>query len=476
MEELIRRILRSLTANRLEETTQASLNFTATNLAVFADLDGMAAAYLKALDRYYLRAGGPPMTGTIKQDALRLGQMELAVYTDEVAVAAWSWGANYQALLDQYKEERGRVELRRALQTSARVLDEGVKEQGKSEMRGMLDASDYLLSAITEIKGWAEPHRQAMSNRDAAATISREYAERRSKPALAYGATMGINTIDSATHGAKPGELWLLAGFASHGKSTWMLNWAHFLAMRSGHPFNILIYSLEMSKKQVWQILTCIHSSHEKWRGRPALNYMDLKRGTLSLEDETFLQQKLLPDLQSSFYGRIEVYTPSGVTRLSNIWAQAEVLNRTLPLDMVMVDYLEMLSPEEKFRGDRFQAINVSIAGAKQMAQQFNRGQGIAVVSPHQINRQGLQRAQERGGIYDVAALADASEAERSSDNVFALYKDQAMEQRNVGLVTHLKNRDGPVVGSFEVAHHAANRWIGNLPRGQDYTKLLQNY
>lgn len=261
--------------------------------------------------------------------------------------------------------------------------------------------------------------------------------------------------------GGQLGEMWVIGGFTSHGKSTFALHWSRYLAIEGG--FNVLIFSLEMSKKQVWRVLACGHSSHPKWE-RPPLDYEKIKSGTLNKEDEAFYLNEVLPDLKNPEYGRIEVETPSGHTTMSEIRARAEVINRTYPLDMILIDYIGLLGADKgKGKSDRRQIINDNLVAAKQMALEFDHGNGILVLAPHQINRQGFKKASENAGIYEIEALSDANEAERSSDVVLTIYQDVALRQKKEAVICNLKNRDGRLVTPFNIYMPAEHKFVADL-------------
>ena len=225
-----------------------------------------------------------------------------------------------------------------------------------------------------------------------------------------------------------------------------------------------MIYSLEMKKEQVWRILACGHSSHPKWEGREPLDYGKIKDGTLSREDYHWYINEVLPDLTSEAYGRIEVVQPSGRTSLDDIRARAEVFNRQHPLDVLVIDYLQLVGTDPKNRqADKRQSTNDNIAAAKQMALEFDHGNSILLVSPHQVNRKGVAKAQENAGVYEMDCLADNNEAERSADVVLTVYQDGPLRQKDEAVVCHLKSRDSHRVEPFNIYAPARHRIMGDL-------------
>lgn len=456
----VHKILRSLCAEKVEEREIALENYSHTNFNALA-IEGTAAKFLTALHNCYVHMGGPPTTNTIAAMADRDGEIELSLFCEEIKGEPPLWGANYLTLLTQHVEEKGRERLRDLLQETAQVVNEGRVEKGKDPKKGLNDAIHHALTGLVELQKNTDPRHRSLSTEEAVHELSEEYISRRDQPTVAYGLGTGLTPIDETTKGGQLGELWILGGFTSHGKSTWALSWARYLATEGG--FNVLVFSLEMSKKQVWRILATGHSSHPKFNRAP-LDYEKIKSGTLSKEDEQYYLHEVLPDLRSEEYGRIEVETPVGYTTISEIRARAEAVNKSNPLDMVLIDYVGLVGAEKgRAKSDRRQIINENIVAAKQMALEFDHGTGILVVTPHQINRQGHKKAQENGGIYEVEALSDANEAERTPDVVLTIYQDQPLRQKKEAVITMLKNRDGRIIEPFNVYLPPEHRFVADL-------------
>jgi replicative DNA helicase len=454
-------LIRSLCANTPEEEITAGENFSRTDFSAIS-LSGNMEKLLELIRTIVISHGGPPNTDTVKRQAEKLKETDLVLLVEEIAVVTPRWGSNYLETLEAYKEIKSAEQLRTILQETAQILGEGreTKEQGK--LQGVKDAVIHIIEGTAELQNRADPRKRSMSNEEAVDMLQAEYIQRRDQPTMAYGLATGFRAIDESTKGGQLGELWTVAGFVGHGKTTLSLNWARYLAVEGG--FNTLIFSLEMGKKQIWRILGTGHSHHPKWEGRKPLDYDKIKSATLSKEEEKFYLNEILPDLKNPMYGRIEVETPVGYTTMAEIRARAELLNRQHPIDMIVVDYLGLVAADKKKKSlSKSERINENFQMAKQMAQEFDHGTGVLVIAPHQINRQGLKKAQENNGIYEVEALSDANEAERSSDVVITVYQDMVFRQKQEGVITVLKNRDGAVVEPFNVYFPAKNRYLADL-------------
>jgi len=470
--QIANKILRSLCANTPTEEDMAVENYGRLTIG-HLQLEGNQRKLVDEITSFYTHMGGPPTTGTLRDRFARQNEISVSLLADEVGTEDPTWGANFMELLIQYREELGQEKLSTLLTEAAQIAGDGMQVAHQPAKKGLEEALAHVIRGSVEIQQTADPHQKSMANDDAVEFLRDEYLKRMDQPTLAFGMTTGLTPLDEATKGGQPGELWIVGGFVSHGKTTFALNWMRYLAVYGG--FNVMIYSLEMKKEQVWRILACSHSSHPKWEGRTPLEYDKIKGGVLSREDYSWYINEVLPDLKSSDYGRIEVVQPSGETTISDIRARAEVVNRQFPLDVLVVDYLQLVGADPKKKmGDSRQATNHNIAAAKQMALEFDHGNSILVVSPHQINRKGEAKARENGGVYEMEALADNNEAERSADVVVTVYQDGPLRQKDEAVICHLKSRDSHRVDPFNIYAPSRHRLMGDLVTTETGANLEQ--
>ena len=94
----------------------------------------------------------------------------------------------------------------------------------------------------------------------------------------------GFDALDRYTSGMVPGDLWLIAGFAGHGKSQTVFNMA-YNAIRDGK--NVIYLLNEVTRKQLRLKMATRHS----WTfgDGPGLKYRDVKEGKLNESDKQLL-------------------------------------------------------------------------------------------------------------------------------------------------------------------------------------------
>jgi hypothetical protein len=116
------------------------------------------------------------------------------------------------------------------------------------------------------------------------------------------------------------------------------------------------------------------------------------------------------------------------------------------------------------------------IRQAKQFAMRFAHGRGIAVLSPFQANRQGMEEASKNNGRYRLTALSTANEAERSSDVVYSIWLDDTLRQNLRARLYNLKARNSPLIaGQIEVFADPRTRLITSLDP-EDMTQAPVDY
>lgn len=331
-------------------------------------------------------------------------------------------------------------------------------------LEGPVDAIRYMLDKSHDLVAptiSAKLSGNLMEDGDA---FIAHYDQMKSDPRQGLGQFTGIAQIDEAFQGAKSQELWLHAAFSSHMKSSFALQWAYIQAVYYG--YSSLYYSLEMPYKQVRNLIYVMHSAHEDFRdirqqlgiSTLGLDYRKLKYGKLEPNEEQFLKEYVIPDingeatvphdgpysLDPSSYGAIliEVGDPDKLDiTVPDIRHQAELLYSKTPFHMIFVDHAGLLASRNKYSTTR-ERLNEVLRDLKKLAMSFGRGLGMAVVALYQINREGFKLAEKNGGRYNMTCLSEASEAEKSSDIITAGWLSDELRKLGRIIFQCLKARD----------------------------------
>lgn len=480
------RLLRSLCvvnpADRDEESAARENKLTVT-------LDDLA------LDPLYRRLGqiifqwvskyiGPPVISELQTILEQDRDLQLLDCLKEVREQPFAYPTVFTHVLDGFRKDTATQTINKAIKVTSSILSEDGFEtfsKGKQlNLRGPEQALEYLTSELSAVRGVLNPQFKDRTMEELRLSLEAQYQMKKihgMEPRI----YTGLENIDLNTNGGKAGELWSLAGFVGHGKTTLAINWV-YRALADNAQSTAMYISLEMPEEQLFNIL-CTRHNYELSRleGFKPLAYSTFRdKFTTSDEDEE-IYHYTLESFSRNFNERLEIIRPREAMCIGNIRDRAEASHRRLGgLDMLVIDYLGLLTADPSLPHapkSRFEQINSNFILAKRLSMEFARGEGIFVLTPHQINRKGYKGAQEAtagngGGLgaltqlrgrYDVDALADANECERSSDVVFSIYQDDAYFAESRAVMCCLKNRDGKKPEPWMVEYYNQYRFIQQI-------------
>ncbi len=250
------------------------------------------------------------------------------------------------------------------------------------------------------------------------------------RPQMLTGLPTGLTDLDQMTSGLQPGDMIIVAGRPSSGKTSLALSIAQNVAER-GHVVGIA--SLEMSREQLVQRLLC------------AAARIDLRRfrgGFLSREEWGRLAEAF------AFLARCPIFiddTPA-MTALE-LSAKARRLKHERGLDLLIVDYLQLMAVRGRFE-NRQQEVSTISRELKQIAKDLN----VPLIAVSQLSRAPEHRTSHRPQLSD---LRDSGSLEQDADVVLFVYREElyAPSEENEGLAEIIigKQRNGPT-GSVMLA------------------------
>jgi len=254
-------------------------------------------------------------------------------------------------------------------------------------------------------------------------------------------------------------------GFLVH-NSTFAFNWVYNQAIYFGE--SSCYFSLEMPYEQCQRIIYTMHSMHEKFRdvrmalglqkdpdNAVPLTYHYIRDGKLPPNEERFLKEFVLPDLEegaaNGIYGKMHFrgYDPdSDYFRISDMRAKAETLYRESSFSLLVADHVLLIDAKKNHRSTT-ESANEVVRDLKKLSEVFNAGEGIAVLALFQISREGKKRADKAEGRYSLYDLSYSNEIERSSDVITGSYLNDELRKRCRALFQFLKSRDGGMCDPF---------------------------
>lgn len=247
----------------------------------------------------------------------------------------------------------------------------------------------------------------------------------------------GFNFIDGITGGGKPGELWIWGGYTGCGKSQFAKEIAYNNIVEGK---NVLFISLEMSVQEMKWLFETRHSHVIKPGG---LFYKHIEMGMLS-KDDKISYVKTLKDWNKGKYGQLVVWSPEYGCTLDSVRRKIELVNMEVPLDMVIIDYLELLKLDENIKSDERTKVTYKCQAMKDIARTFNDNKGIFIFSPHQISRHGFANAEKRG-YHILQDLAESSGVERTANLVGWCLRTEDLKEEQKIRIGISKYRSGDI-------------------------------
>lgn len=244
------------------------------------------------------------------------------------------------------------------------------------------------------------------------------------------GLTTGFIDIDNKLSGLQKSDLILLAARPSMGKTALGINIATNAAIKAGA--SVAIFSLEMSKEQLVN------------RMLSSVAHVDLQKiisGRLN-EDEWL---RIIDAMAPLSKAKVFIDDTPGIS-LMEMKAKCRKLKMEKGLDLVLIDYLQLMQLDSKYE-NRQQEISAISRGLKGLAKEMD----CPVLALSQLSRAPELRADHRPILSD---LRESGAIEQDADVVMFLYRDEYYhedtDKKNIGEVIIAKHRNGPT-GTVEL-------------------------
>jgi replicative DNA helicase len=279
--------------------------------------------------------------------------------------------------------------------------------------------------------------------------------ELQSSPGSVTGVSSGFPDLDNYTAGFQKGDLIIVAGRPSMGKTALAMNFAQHAAIDKEVP--VAVFSLEMSKESLVQRLLCAEGRVDAGR---------LRRGRLQ-DDEYARLATAAGHLNTA---PIWIDDTPAITALE-LRAKARRLASEVDLGLIIVDYLQLMSGPSN-ADNRQQEISAISRSIKAVAKELN----VPVVALSQLSRAPEQRTDRRPVLAD---LRESGAIEQDADLVLFVYREEVYRKpedlvddagNSIEGKAELiigKQRNGPT-GSVGLYFHKAYTLFESAARGSD--------
>jgi replicative DNA helicase len=255
---------------------------------------------------------------------------------------------------------------------------------------------------------------------------------------LVPGLHTGFKGLDKLTGGFQKSDLIILAARPAMGKTAFALNIARNSAVESGAK--VAVFSLEMSMQQLVNRLLCSEAR---------IDFSRTRSGLLT----TYDFEKITDAASRLDSAKISIDDTPGIT-VNEIRSICRKKQMAEGLDLVIIDYLQLIKPAEKTERRDLDIGEIS-RGFKILAKELD----IPVIALSQLNRKLEDRANKRPQLAD---LRESGSLEQDSDVVMFIYRDEVYHDED----------DNPNKGTAEIIV-AKQR---NGPIGTAYTAFLTSY
>lgn len=317
--------------------------------------------------------------------------------------------------------------MRGLISAGEHVTHLGFEEQG--ELEEIIDIAEKRLFDVTNNVGT----HKFIELKDTLANAWDQIEKLQSSDGGLRGVSTGFKALDDKLSGLQKSDLIILAARPSMGKTSLALDIARHAAVRGKTP--TAIFSLEMSADQLVQRMLAAESRIDAWKLRTGKG---LNLGEIS----TQLRDAMGTLAQAPIY--IDDTAGNNILKMRAI---ARRLKAEKGLGLIIVDYLQLMSPTQSVKSDNVvQQITEISRSLKILARDLQ----VPVLALSQLSR----AVENRGGKPRLSDLRDSGSIEQDADVVMFIHREkdetgESARSREAEILIE-KHRNGPT-GSIKL-------------------------
>jgi replicative DNA helicase len=322
---------------------------------------------------------------------------------------------------------RERSVQRRLAQVATGIAEDALNPAGR-EVGQLLDEAESKIFQIAETG--ARRDQGLLEIKPVLARVFEriDHLYHRDNPSDVTGVPTGYVDLDRMTSGLQGGDLIIIAGRPSMGKTALALNIAEHVAVDNGLP--VAIFSMEMSATQLaMRMLGSI----------ARVDQHKMRTGRLSDKEWSDLSEAMAKLHETPIY-----IDESGALTALEVRARARRLKRQYSkLGLIVIDYIQLMSASSQGENRATEISEIS-RSLKAMAKELD----VPVIALSQLNRAVDQRPDRRPVMSD---LRESGAIEQDADVIMFIYRevvykpDLPDEQRGIAEVIVGKQRNGPI-------------------------------
>lgn len=322
---------------------------------------------------------------------------------------------NYSSIENYARIVKEKSDRRALVKTGSKLMEDAFE---KEDVKEAIEDAEKCIFNVSASKNITGPERID--------TILEKAFVKLEKRCKNGGGLVGISTgfkgIDDITGGLKPGEFVIVAARPSMGKTAFALN----IAQSASRTSSVIIFSLEMETESLLNRM--ISSSC-------MIKMNDIQSGTLT--DDQFVRIMK----RTSELGKRNLYIDDKSTMLSDIKALCRKQKLQKGLDVIVIDYLQLIRTTMK-ANQREQEVSYISKELKSLAKELN----ITVIALSQLSRAPETRNDHRPMLSD---LRESGSIEQDADIIHFIYRD-AYYNNNKKKKGKKKDSEG-IQGEFKI-------------------------
>ncbi|KEF94940.1 replicative DNA helicase [Mycobacterium sp. TKK-01-0059] len=318
--------------------------------------------------------------------------------------------------------------LRRLVQAGTRVVQYGYAGADGADIAEVVDRAQAEVYDVTEDRA----SQDYAPLGDLIQDTMDEIDAIQSRGGLTRGVPTGFAELDELTTGLHGGQMVIVAGRPGQGKSTLALDFMRSCSIH--HNRASVIFSLEMSKSEIVMRLLSAEAR---------IKLADMRSGRLSDDDWTKMARRMGEINDAPLY-----IDDSPNLTMMEIRAKARRLKQKTDLELIVVDYLQLMSSGKRVESRQTEVAEFS-RSLKLMAKELD----VPVVAVSQLNRGPEQRTDK---IPQLSDLRETGQLEQDADMVILIHRPDAYDRDSprggeADLIV-AKQRNGPAPRTLTVA------------------------
>ena len=322
---------------------------------------------------------------------------------------------------------KGKSLLRQLVKSANKITAEALEEEDEPEI--ILDHAEHAIFQLAD-----ERTRQGFSHvKPIADALLEHVQEMAGRSVMLTGLTTGFTELDAMTSGLQKADLIIVAARPSMGKTSLCLTLAQNSAIQA--QATVAVFSLEMSKESLVMRMLSSEARVDAHRFRS---------GFLSRDEWARLAQALGVLSETKIF----IDDTPGISVLEMRAKARRLAVEQKKLDLIIVDYLQLMSGSSKRSESRQQEVSQISRELKALAKEMN----VPVIALSQLSRAPEARTDHRPQLAD---LRESGAIEQDADVVAFIYREEQYNrtEENEGTAELIiaKQRNGPT-GSVNLA------------------------